>query len=106
MLGTTSANIPFCEHNQAPRNIYNFSQSRQAKGIYASNHRYRMDISYLLAHPYIPLVQTRSMKYLNTVDLPAGENCIVAIACYSGYNQEDSVVMNQSAIDRGLFRSW
>ena len=106
MLGTTSSNIPFCEHNQGPRNIYNFSQSRQAKGIYATNHRYRMDISYLLAHPYVPLVQTRSMRYLNTIDLPAGENCCVAIACYSGYNQEDSVVMNQTAIDRGLFRSW
>lgn len=38
-------------------------------------------------------------------ELPAGQNAIVAITCYSGYNQEDSVMMNQSAIDRGLFRS-
>lgn len=38
-------------------------------------------------------------------ELPAGHNAIVAIACYSGYNQEDSVMMNQSSIDRGFFRS-
>ena len=29
----------------------------------------------------------------------------MAIACYSGYNQEDSVILNQSGVDRGLFRS-
>lgn len=45
------------------------------------------------------------MEYLKFRELPAGQNAIVAIMCYSGYNQEDSVIMNQSAIDRGLFRS-
>ena len=45
------------------------------------------------------------MEYLHFSELPAGINAIVAIACYSGYNQEDSVIMNQSSIDRGLFRS-
>jgi DNA-directed RNA polymerase II subunit RPB2 len=45
------------------------------------------------------------MQYLNFCELPAGINAVVAIACYTGYNQEDSVIMNQSAIDRGLFRS-
>ena len=38
-------------------------------------------------------------------ELPSGVNCIVAIACYTGYNQEDSLIVNQSSIDRGLFRS-
>ena len=106
MLGSSSSCIPFCDHNQAPRNIYNFSQSKQGKGIFATNERYRMDISYRLANPSYPLVQTRGMKYLNTLNLPNGENVIVAIACYSGYNQEDSLIFNQSALDRGLFRSY
>lgn len=106
MLGSTSSCIPFCEHNQAPRNIYNFSQAKQGKGIFATNERYRMDISYRLANPSTPLVQTRGMKYLKTNDLPNGENVIVAIACYTGYNQEDSIVINKSALDRGLFRSY
>ena len=106
MLGSLSSSIPFAEHNQAPRNIYNFSQSKQGKGIYATNERYRMDISYRLANPSYPLIQTRGMKYLKTADLPNGENVIVAIACYSGYNQEDSLIFNRSSLDRGLFRSY
>ena len=106
MLGTTSSNIPFCEHNQGPRNIYNFSQTKASKGIYATNERHRMDISYRLMHLQRPIITTRAMSYVNSIDMPAGENCVVAIACYTGYNQEDSLVLNQSAIDRGLFRSW
>ena len=65
-----------------------------------------MDQSYRLANPNVPLIQTRGMKYLKTTDMPNGENVIVAIACYTGYNQEDSLIFNQSAIDRGLFRSY
>jgi DNA-directed RNA polymerase II subunit RPB2 len=45
------------------------------------------------------------MKYLRFKKLAAGCNSIIAIACYSGYNQEDSIMLNQSAIDRGFFRS-
>ena len=45
------------------------------------------------------------MKYLRFKKLAAGCNAIIAIACYSGYNQEDSIMLNQSAIDRGFFRS-
>jgi len=105
LLGITSSQVPFAEHNPSPRNVFNFSQSRQAMGIYASNYRYRMDISYVLYHPQMPLVTTRAAKWLATDQLPAGENAIVAIACYSGYNQEDSIIANQSSFDRGLYRS-
>lgn len=105
-LGTTSSNIPFCEHNQGPRNMFNFSQSRQAIGIYATNERYRNDISYRLMHPQKPIVVTQNMNYLKTLDMPAGENCIVAIACYTGYNQEDSLILNGSSVQRGLFASF
>jgi DNA-directed RNA polymerase II subunit RPB2 len=104
-IGVVACNIPFCNRNQGPRNIYQYSQARTAMGIYSTNWRYRLDISYILYHPQRPIVTTRSMKYVNTDKIPAGENAIVAIACYTGYNQEDSVIMNQSAVDRGLYRS-
>lgn len=83
-MGIISSNIPFSEHNQAPRNYFNFAQSRQGMGIYATNHRHRIDLSYLLYHPMRPLVVTRAAKYTNEIDIPAGENMIVAIACYTG----------------------
>ena len=105
MLGTISSNIPFPEHNQSPRNYYNFAQARQGMGINASNYRHRMDLTFLLYNTQVPLVQTRAAKYTHMLDLPAGENTIVAIASYTGYNQEDSIVVNKSAIDRGLFRA-
>lgn len=105
MIGEVVASIPFCNHNQGPRNIYQYSQAKQAMGIYASNYRERLDISYILYNPQKALVSTKLMKYVNIDRLPAGENLVVAIACYSGYNQEDSVIVNKSAVDRGMFRA-
>lgn len=79
---------------------------KQAMGMYITNYQLRMDtLAHVLFYPQKPLVTTRAMEYLHFRDLPSGQNCVVAISCYSGYNQEDSIMMNQSAIDRGLFRS-
>ena len=105
MLGTTAANIAFLNHDYATKSIVHFSQAKQTIGIYLTSHKDRMDISQLLYHPQVPLAQTIAMKYNNFLDMPFGENAVVALMSYTGYNQEDSLIANQSAIDRGLFRA-
>ena len=106
ILGVLACNIPFPEHNQAPRNLYQGAMGKQAMGVYSTAFRSRMDtMAHILHYPQKPMVNTETSKYVHSDDLPSGQMPIVAIACYTGYNQEDSLIFNQSAIDRGLFRS-
>jgi len=104
LLGEITTNVPFVNHNQGPRLIFNYAQSKQAMGLYATNYRDRSDISFILYHTQKPLVTTRTSRYTNTDILPAGENCVVAIATYTGANQEDSLVFNKTSVERGKFR--
>lgn len=104
IFGVLASCIPFPEHNQAPRNTYQCAQSKQAMGIYATNFDKRFDkTAYILTTPSRPLVDTRIMNWLDLVKIPSGQVIHVAIMSYTGYNQEDSVLINKGSVDRGMF---
>ena len=104
MLGVMASAIPFPDHNQSPRNIYQASMGKQAIGIHALSHNIRTDtITHVLNYPQRPLVSTIPSEIMGFNDMPSGINAIVAVITHTGFNQEDSVIMNKSAIERGLF---
>lgn len=84
--------------------VHNSSMGKQALGIFALSYKVRTDtIVHILDNPQKPLVSTMPSKFIGFGEMPSGINAIVAIACYSGFNQEDSIIINRSAIERGLF---
>lgn len=106
MLGVLAQNIPYCDHNQAPRNLFQGAMGKQAMGVYATNYRQRMDtLAHVLNYPQKALCTTWPSKFVNSNDLPAGQNAIVAIASFTGYNQEDSLILNRDSIERGFMVS-
>lgn len=103
IFGVLGSCIPFPEHNQSPRNTYQSAQHKQAIAIYATNYHSRMDkTSYILNYPMRPLVETRIMDMIQLYKIPSGFQAVVAIMSYTGYNQEDSILINQGSIDRGF----
>ena len=106
MLGTCANMIPFPDHSQAPRNIYSSAMMKQAIGLYTENYQTRFDtIAHVLHYPQKRLIDTRYSEMCGMTQNPCGVNVIVAIACYTGFNMEDSIILNKSAVDRGLFHS-
>jgi DNA-directed RNA polymerase II subunit RPB2 len=95
--------IPFMDHNPSPRNVFQCSMGKQAIGVYTTNYNSRMDtLAYVMCNPMRPLVYNKTLSYTNGDKLPQGQQLIVAFMCYTGYNQEDSVIINKSAVDRGM----
>ena len=106
MLGIAASMIPFPEHNQSPRNAYESAMAKQALGVFSTNFFNRVDSrSHMLHYPQTPIVQTKPMEVFNYLERPSGQNVVVAILSFQGYNMEDAIIVNKSSVDRGLFRS-
>ena len=98
--------ISFPENNPATRNSFSCGQSAQAVSMYHTNHQVRMDkAAVVLNNAQVPLTKTRYMQYINGEENCYGENAIVAVMCYTGYNVEDAMLINEAALHRGLFRT-
>jgi DNA-directed RNA polymerase beta subunit len=100
ILGITALTAPYGNHNQTPRVTYQTSQVKQTCGHFAMNWPFRMDKETFLQYVNeMPLIRTAANKYI----FPNGNNVMVAITIYTGFNQEDSIIVNKAAIERGLF---
>lgn len=103
MMGVMAVQIPFSDHTQSPRICYQSSMAKQAIGFIPNSSHKTETVSYTLDYIQKTLCSTK-MATISGIDAnPNGINALVAIACYTGYNQEDSLIINKSSLDRGLF---
>lgn len=106
ILGVATSNVPFPEHNSSPRCTMGAGMSKQSLGLGQANYRIRPDTrGHLLHYAEVPMLQTEAMKYNTLRTRPAGQNMVVAVMSYHGYNMEDALIFNQGSIDRGIGRS-
>ncbi len=106
ILGLLGNCIPFPNHNQSPRNQLSASQSKQSLSVYATNFMNRFDnTANVICYGQVPLSRTLYLDYFGHDRLPYGQNVILAMGMYGGYNQEDGIIMNRDALERGQFRS-
>jgi DNA-directed RNA polymerase II subunit RPB2 len=106
LLGVAGNHVIFAENNPLARDLFSCGQSRQACSMYHTNHQLRMDkTAVVLNNGQIPFVKSRYMQHVDHEENPYGENAIVAIMCYTGYNVEDAVLINEGSLKRGIFRT-
>jgi len=104
ILGASASVIPFSNYNPLPRNLFQSSMGKQSMAISTLNYNHCMPThTNLMFYPEIPLGNTRAMDWIGLNETPTGQNTIIAILCYTGYNQEDSQIINESAIHNGHF---
>ena len=106
MLGYVSNQIPFVEHNMAPRVLMASQHTKQALGLYASDFNMRMETrGYVLFYPQKPLVKTRVYDALNIEKRASGQNFVVAVLSHYGFNMNDAIILSKGSVDRAMGRS-
>ena len=106
ILGVMGNMIIYPENNPVTRNSFSCGQSKQAVSVYHTNYQMRIDkMGVILNYGQTPLIKSRYLEYVNNEEQPYGVNAIVAIMCYTGYNVEDAILINEGAVQRGIFRT-
>ena len=107
ILGAGASTIPYPEHNQSPRNTYGSAMAKQSLGFSTPMMNTSTYVrQHIMLYPQTPIVNTKAMDLLGLEKRPAGQNCVVAVLPFDGYNIEDAIVVSQAAVDRGLGRTF
>jgi len=107
ILGAGASIIPYPEHNQSPRNTYESAMAKQSLGFSTPMMNTSTYVrQHFMLYPQTPIVSTKAMDLLGLEKRPAGQNCVVAVLPFDGYNIEDAIVLSQSSVDRGLGRTF
>ena len=105
MLGLSASLIPYPEYNRGDRINYGAKMLGQSIGLLSTNFLLRTDTKFnVMLYPQAPIVTTDTSQPL--IDFPEGQNVVVAVMTYDGYNMNDAIILNRSSVQRGLFRSF
>ena len=107
ILGAGASIIPYPEHNQSPRNTYESAMAKQSLGFSTPLMNTSTYVrQHLMLYPQIPIVTTKAMGLLGLEERPSGQNCVVAVLPFDGYNIEDAIVLSKASVERGLGRTF
>ena len=107
ILGLTTSLVPFSNYGQSSRLNRGSKTQKQALGLYIANYILRMDTDVsVLQYPQRPIVQTVMHNISGYEKHPSGQNVVIAVMSYEGYNMQDSIVVNKGSVERGLARSF
>jgi DNA-directed RNA polymerase subunit B len=107
ILGVGASIIPYPEHNQSPRNTYESAMAKQSLGFSTPLMNASTYVrQHFMLYAQTPMVSTKAINLLGLDDRPTGQNCVVAVLPFEGYNIEDAIVFNKSSVERGLGRTF
>jgi DNA-directed RNA polymerase I subunit RPA2 len=102
MLSINASFVPFSDHNQSPRNMYQCQMGKQTMGTPCHAFPHRSDNKlYRIQNTQVPLVHNETHPHYHSEDYPAGANAVVAVISYTGYDMEDACIISKSSFERG-----
>jgi len=103
--GLSASLTVYPEHNRGDRVNFGAKMAGQGLGMPTREFHQRFDTQQnVLTYAQKPVVETNTYDTL-VGDHPIGQNMVIALASFDGYNIEDAVIMNKASMERGVGRS-